>query len=521
MSSVSDSHTTQKHLRYGNMYRPGEIYWGLGIECETYIELKGGIEVSPNFVRSNRKRERYSVDYWTIYKSDTINTLLEEWIADKSDTKLTFPLLLNAHSLCKTDRFVEPATTYSKLPRPNPAFCGSSLLQDLSGVEPDVFGTDGGSNIWWTFDGDTIEFMTQDFYCAKMEDVVNELIMHKKKWLHAFQSGLKKIPSKDPLFEKTPAFPTKNYGLAVYLTNRNNIGIFNNGTYHFNLTLPTYLDKDGHIADKTEFKKRHQRLARLFQWFTPFLIARYGSGDVFGSISPYGANKFPIGSQRLCASRFVSAGTYDTETMEPGKILTVPYCRVEGRWYEQIYDKPECTYKILPMIGMDINYNKHWNHGLEFRIFDWFPEEDIPDLFRCLIWMCDESLAVDSIQNPQLNDVWNSVLSKIIWSGKSVIISTTEAHVFSTIFRIPVHEIAERQAIDVYDSVWNYWGKRWNFTKDTCTSTMIRAPLEISRFNSIPPSTQTTVPPVPPTAPIVTQQVRNGFLQILRSCFRC
>jgi hypothetical protein len=548
MSNVSNpASTLRKHIRYGDSYVPGEIYWGLGIECETYIELKGGLDCKAEFLRNHQKRERYSVDYWKTYKPGVIDNVLEKWIKtlpETSNTILNYPLLINAHSFCKTDRYGQSVTTYSKVPVLNSKYCGTTLLQDLSGVSQDVFGSNGGQDQWWTFDGDTVEFMTQHYYCVKMEDVVDELLHYKKTWLDALQSGLMKIPGKDDIYNQPVSYPTKNYGLALYTTNMNNIGIFNNGTYHFNITLPTYLDKDCIIADKDEFKIRHQRLARLFQWFTPFLIARYGSGDIFSTLTSSSSSQFPRGSQRLCVSRFVGAGTYDTETMESGKLLTIPNKRIEGRWYEQIYDNPDCAYIPLPQLGLDINYNKHWNHGLEFRIFDWFPETELPNLFRCLIWMCDESLMVESIPNPHNSDVWNSVLAKVIWNGSSVVLNSKEAADFSNIFRIPTSAMENCDMRTAFERIWNCWGLRWNFTSDTntCTFKMIRTPLEKNQFvehksdASVPDPISVPAPPLPtptpvpteptvepetvPVVPIVTPVGSNIWSNII-SCLRC
>ena len=309
-----------KHEKYLDSYMPGDVYWGLGIENETYIEMSGGKAINADFI-NNRKRERYSVDYWSIYNKHLAEALAKYTLGD------TIPLLMNAHSFTHTDRFGEATRTYTRSPQPNPKFCGTTLFEDLSGCE--VFKE--GYEKWWTFDGDTVEFITQKYYNAKMEDIVEELCEYKQRWLGALQLGLDGLNGKDELLERKVAFPEKNHGIAAFLTNRNNAGVFNNGTYHINITLPTYLDKDCQIADMPAFIKTHRAVARLFQWITPFLISRFGSGDVFSSVSA----GFPKGSQRGCASRYVSVGTYDTCEMTPGKLLTVPYERVEQRWYEQ------------------------------------------------------------------------------------------------------------------------------------------------------------------------------------------
>jgi hypothetical protein len=111
-----------KHAKYMNVCIPGEEYWGIGIENETYIELEGGIEVSAEFLRKNQKRERYSVNYWTQYKPGAVNAVLDAWIAglpQKEQTSIRLPLLLNGHSFTKCDAQGEHLTTYEQYPQPN------------------------------------------------------------------------------------------------------------------------------------------------------------------------------------------------------------------------------------------------------------------------------------------------------------------------------------------------------------------------------------------------------------------
>lgn len=489
-----------KHERYGEHYKPGDVFWGLGIENETYIEIKGGIPKPAEFIRRNQKRERYSVNYWSTFKSDIANEVIDRWLQKlpkKEQTELPLPLLLNAHSFTKTDRFGQPVTTYTKNPQRNPKFLGTTLYEDLSAVQREVFVN--GKDVWWTFDGDTVEFMTQKFYCAKMEDIVAELKQQKKQWLQALNQGLEAFPDRSPLLQKKCRFSKINYGLAVYMTNQNNIGIFNNGTYHMNITLPTYLDKDAKIANQTLFETQHKNAARLFQWLSPFLVAKYGSGDILASLAGKDT-RFPAGSQRLAASRYVSVGMYDTETMPRGKILTVPYKRIEGRWYEKLYDASGFAYTVLPELGIDINFNKHWNHGLELRIFDWFPESQLEELFRLLIWMCDESLVRPTIENPQHSTYWNTVLANTIRCGKSGTLSHDEAAVFARTLQVPELNTSILTIMEAYDLIWETWKERWNNTKGTCTHKMIRTPLPS------PPSQEDTPKTIENIIPVVREE---------------
>jgi hypothetical protein len=333
------------------------------------------------------------------------------------------------------------------------------MLEELEEIEPTIF---GNNKDWWTFDGDTIEFMTQNFYNTSINDVINELCEYKQRWLTSLTNGLATIGVNNKI-----QWPLENYGFARFATNYENIAIFNNGTYHINITVPTYLDKDCEIVDKIGFEYRHKQIARMFQWLSPILIIKYGSPDILSKYQTVW--EFPKGTQRGCASRYISIGTYDTDIMEKGKLLTKLYERQEGRWIEKIYDNPRCAYKILPAIGFDINYNKHWNHGLEFRIFDWFPEEKLTELMKLIIWMCDEALSwSDLIPKPQDSQIWNAVVARCVWEGNAVILTEEELREFGTIFGIlfRCHNIN-----DIFTTIWRTWSNRWKCGE--CTIRMI------------------------------------------------
>jgi hypothetical protein len=415
----------EKHEKYLPVYKPNKEYWGLGIENETYIEVDKKITKPVSFV-NNKNRERYSVDYWKTYDDEKCEEFIKKYIKIEGNNTISFPLLINSHSLTKTDRNGYHKTTYAERPQPNPKYCGVSIFDELCEL-CDYFKVN--HDIWYCFDGDTIEFITQNFYKAQVQDTINELLTYKKEWMKNFSKYMKKIKLEGSLKGKYH-YPKENHGLAIYHTNRNNVAVFNNGTYHINLTLPTELDENCDIRDWNKFVMSHRKVARLFQWITPFLIVRFGSPDMFSKYQEF-EDMFPKGSQRLCVSRYIGACTYDTENMPVGKILTLPYQRVEGRWYEKIYESPNCTYKKGNFLGQDINFHKHKNHGLEFRIFDWFPEEYLEECIGMLVWMCDEALNKDLLDDPRFSEIYNDVLARAIWKGGENIISNNETEYFA------------------------------------------------------------------------------------------
>jgi hypothetical protein len=51
-------------------------------------------------------------------------------------------------------------------------------------------------------------------------------------------------------------------------------------------------------------------------------------------------------------------------------------------------------------IGYDINYNKFQKHGIELRIFDYFPEDYLEDIINLIILVCHHSIK-NNIPKPQ------------------------------------------------------------------------------------------------------------------------
>lgn len=438
-----------KHSRYADLHVPGEVFWGVGIENETYVEIPGGVEVPTTFLRLCQRRERYSVNYWTQFQEGSVRDVLDAWIAaEKTPPLVRLPLLINGHTFARCDRWGEHRTLYTKAGEPNPRFVGKTLLDDLEESEPDVFRSvkDGGArDRVWCFDGDTIEFMTQGFRNTTAEAAWDELIAAKSEWMSALRRHFEKGCVERLLRRGIPQWPAQNHGFAVFATNRNNVAIFNNGTFHLNLTAPTRLDKNGCIADWLAFRAVHQQVARLFQWFSPFLVARFGSADPFANLVS-GCNgqrwTFPAGSQRLAASRYVSVGTYDTRTMPTGKLLTHPVSEMPtAAWWREMYARrgKRIAYIALDAIGYDINFNKFPNHGLEFRIFDWIPEIHLLEILRMCVWLFDLAIANPNkeVPVPQEDPVWRFWLGECVWEGASVLFDAPAADRFLRVLGIP------------------------------------------------------------------------------------
>ncbi len=463
-----------KHVRYVDQHIPGEEFWGIGIEIESYIELLAPMKKPAEFLATHQVRERYSVNYWLQYKPNTIQPVFESWMASLPQgktTEISLPLLANGHSFTKCDVWGEHRTTYSTTPTINPKFTGQTWMEVLETLNPVVFGPES-QGVWWCFDGDTVEFMTQRFRCGSWEDTMAELLEYKTRWLKALNDAILSVRC-ERLWSAGVRWPLYNYGFAVFMSNRRNVAIFNNGTYHVNLTAPTRLDKNGEIEDWPKFLHIHRNAARLFQWISPFLVAALGSADPFANLGgPH--REFPAGSQRLAASRFVSVGTFDTRRMPRGKIVTTPTNEMDPPplWWHEMYASRKSAYEKLEAIGYDINFNKFPNHGLEFRIFDWFSEDALGLLVRTLIGMMDVAMRIHGeVPYPQDSRIWRRVLGRCVWEGADAYLTDREQRVFATVLQIP-ELVGVAESVEVFHRIQARWSLEWG----ACSQKMVQNP---------------------------------------------
>ena len=327
-------------------------------------------------------------------------------------------------------------TTYAKVPKPNPDFSGKTIFEELQAHDPAVF--KDGHEVIFTFDGDSIEFMTQRFYCAKVPGVVAELAEAKANFLKSLNRFVK-ARGLFKLYGGALTFATGNPGFVIQTTNPSQVAMFNNGTYHFNITLPSYTDPVGSAAlpagsaalpalrHPAAFVADHRRFIRLIQWLEPLVLAMYGSPD------PFGLTK---ASQRCAISRYIGIGTYDTSTMPEGKLLSQSTTRIRGSekpfwWYRRFHENS--GYIPLKAIGMDINFRKHHNHGVEIRCLDWFPHERLASLLRFFILLADLALSRPLAPEAALSETWNDVVVGVLKEGKSWPVSASIAATYERI----------------------------------------------------------------------------------------
>lgn len=458
----------EKHKKYKNMYGEAEVFWGVGIEEETYFQFTKPIHVAAPILRSCHAAERYSVSYYLSYKTGRVEDAFTATFPDASAC-IPLPFFVNSHSFQKVDLSGNHETLYTKGKEANPQFSGKSMFKELQEFSPEVF-LDGYEQ-WFCFDGDSTEFITLNFYKSRVSSCIEELIGYKKEFL----DGLNRFIGEKKLWRDrgTLIYPPRNPGFAVFSSNPGNIAMFNNGTYHINITLPTFLaprreeEEIAQILYPDLFREDHRRYIRLIQWMEPILIAVYGSPDPFSK----GRAGFAHGSQRCAMSRYIGIGTYDTVAMKEGKILQVEVGEVRAPefWWFSTYHK-ESAYVPLEKIGIDVNYRKHFNHGVELRFFDWFPEEKLTELCSFLVYLADASMNLPIANEAILSETWNDCVLGMLEHGAKWILPPILLATYERILHVSLYG-KELTFHGVYSAVLDTFKKRYG--KGLCAKLML------------------------------------------------
>jgi hypothetical protein len=254
-----------------------------------------------------------------------------------------------------------------------------------------------------------------------------------------------------------------NEPFAIHLTNLRNVAMFNNGTLHINLTLPTRLGWNAAPLWKKQFIKRHQILARLIQWLEPLFVALYGSGDPLAEVS----DRYAKGSQRVAISRYIGIGTFDTETMPTGKILQLPRGTIP--WYDRLVEQTD--YLALEKIGLDLNFQKHGAHGLELRFFDQMPYESLEKVLKELVLVMDYSMSLKDAENPVKNPVWQRMATAGILEGGDWMLQVEEIQQLCWIFKLTGFSAKEPMGVAevmeiLFQHLLNFRGFCWKSMVD-------------------------------------------------------
>lgn len=406
-----------------------KLYWGIGLENETYLQFEDSLVVSGQFIQEKMGRERYSIDYLKCYKSGALEKLLSA--AFDSEKKYLVSQMMNSHSLEKLDIHFQHKTIQSPPPLlDNPKYAGKSILELFLEKQPhhiqSMFTQKNNPMGCIIFDGDTIEFVTKYFENRTIQEACNEMRINKKIFLECL--------NKTKILPGSLAFPDYNIGINMFMSNQKNLVLFNNGTLHFHFTLPT-LTEDSRIIDYKEFDDAHNNAIYLLQWFEPLFIATLGSPDIMAIISNEHnlEDKFAAGSMRNAMSRYTGVGTYH-KSLGKGKILTYPveefrkllkYSKEDNIWWRDQIES-ELSYELLNDLGLDFNREKLYQSGFEFRSFDEFPASYLPQVLKAIALICEHSNNCPPMQWAHDSIAWNNLVFRALKDGYKTMIRQDE-----------------------------------------------------------------------------------------------
>jgi hypothetical protein len=416
-------------------------YWGIGLENETYLQFEESLVVSGQFIREKMGQERYSLNYLKCYKEGCLEKVLA--CAFNTNQNYLVSQMMNSHSLEKLDVHFQHKTIQSAPPLlDNPEYSGKSILELFLEKQPYQIqsmltqkNNPMGSII---FDGDTIEFVTKYYENRTIQESFNELKATKKLFLERLNEA-KILPG-------NLTYPEYNIGINMFMSNQKNLVLFNNGTFHFHFTLPT-LCEDSRIIDYEAFDIAHHKAIYLLQWFEPLFIATLGSPDIMSVISEkFGMEeKFAGGSMRNAMSRYTGVGTYH-KSMPKGKVLTYPvdefrklltFKKEENIWWRDRIES-ELSYELLSDVGLDFNREKLYQSGYEFRSFDEFPTDYLPEILHAIVLISEHAQHIDEVDWASNNVIWNNLVFKTLTQGFKSEMSDDEKSLIMNVFHIPM-----------------------------------------------------------------------------------
>jgi hypothetical protein len=124
--------------------------------------------------------------------------------------------------------------------------------------------------------------------------------------------------------------------------------------------------------------------------------------------------------------------------MPEGKLLqmdvsAIPAAKESFWWYRRYHEKS--GYVPLEKIGLDINYKKHYNHGIEVRFFDWFPEERLLELLEILVYAANHALEKGSIFNCAASESWNDTVMGVFEEGAQYRLTSSALASYEKLFQ--------------------------------------------------------------------------------------
>jgi hypothetical protein len=208
-----------------------------------------------------------------------------------------------------------------------------------------------------------------------------------------------------------------------------------NGSYHITFTLP-YTNK----TSSNRFLKNHQNFANQLQWLEPLMLTAYFTGDEY---SPGTLEERVRGSFRVMIIGWGNFAGSDIRLFNKG---IGRYAKTKTYWRENLNfidsDKLKPCYKPSPVAKKEGAYSslssdfrtfgstdplRPWHresgvpmtkpNGIEFRIFDHFPDKYIEHLMLFVSLVAENSRVKETKGYVYENKIWIRELHNIMKNG--------------------------------------------------------------------------------------------------------
>jgi hypothetical protein len=354
------------------------------------------------------------------------------------------------------------------------------------------------------------EFVTDNPFCSIKDNrnlmiMAKEIIEDKEKYIELLRKN-KDIIKLEEKYGKLTEHP---FGMTRYLKypikNINNKYVLSkdltteyNGSYHITFTLP-YTEK----TTNKKFIKMHQNFANQLQWLEPLMLCAYFTGDEY---SPGNLNRVR-GSFRVMIIGWGNLAGSDIRLFKDG---IGRYAKTPTYWRENLdfidSDKLKACYEpseaakaegAITSLSSDFRTfgstdpKKPWHresgismnkpNGIEFRIFDHFPDTYISHLILFISLVAENSRVKETKQYVYNNKIWINELHNIMKNGYKAELSekyinllrknlglkiNTKSIIANEIFKEIINELWEKNINGKWSKIFHTNEKNKEYYKD-------------------------------------------------------
>jgi len=298
------------------------------------------------------------------------------------------------------------------------------------------------------------EFITLFPFCSIKEgrDIKNmtlDIVEYKKRFYELVMKNIqtKKLVKKYGELAEYPFGMTRylkcpiNIKNDTYIFNKNDLLSEYNGSYHITFTLP-YTIK----TTNKEFIKSHQNFSNQLQWLEPLLLTAYFTGDEYapGSLKSRVRGSFRvmmIGWGNLAGSdirlfnkgigRYAKTPTYWRQNLHFKDIDKLKPCYKPSAMAikENAYSSLSSDFRTFGSTDPDRPIHRESGiamtkpNGVEFRIFDHFPDKYIDHLLLLVSLVAENSRVTKTRGYVYQNKIWIEETHNIMKNGYKAKIS--------------------------------------------------------------------------------------------------